>query len=115
MNPRTLRRLLAEQYPLAFVPSNGGHRKIPLKHGIVSDLFQRGVTGEDGYPLTRDEIESAVMDYRAGAKYCWALARGGLRFDLDGKPYGYVSRRLMEQASERIKRMGWQNHGREAA
>lgn len=108
MGSRANRHLLAAQYPLAFVPAGGGWRKKVLKHGIVADLVQRGVLGDDGYPLAREQIEAAVMDYKAGAKFCWALARGGFRYDLDGKPCGHVSRRLMEQAAARIERMGWQ-------
>lgn len=110
MSARTDRRLLAQQYPLAFSRPTKGVRKQALKLGIIEDLIQRGVMDEDGWPMSSDRITAAANDFKHGPRYAHALARGGFRYDLDGQPCGYVSRRVMEQQAERIVRMGWQNH-----
>lgn len=104
------RRLLSDQYPLCFSPSGRGYRKKPLKNGIEQDLLERGLFDLAGNRLGLERITAAVRKYRFGAKYLFALAAGGARCDLDGKPYGRVHPASQEAARNRIAAQGWQNH-----
>lgn len=88
---RADRRALAVAFPACFNQPKSKAPKRPLKIGITSDLIARGVTGEDGQPLSRKRIERAVRDYCLGTKYDAALISGAIRIDLDGNPAGTVS------------------------
>ncbi|SMH29490.1 ProQ/FINO family protein [Azospirillum agricola] len=84
------RRALARAFPACFNRPKSKAPKRPLKVGIVADAVARGVTGEDGRPLTAKRIERAVADYCTGTKYEAALIAGAVRIDLDGDPAGTV-------------------------
>ncbi|MFP5518075.1 MAG: ProQ/FINO family protein [Alphaproteobacteria bacterium] len=88
---RADRRALAHNFPACFNPPKSRTPKHPLKVGITADIIARGVTGEDGLPLSRNRIERAVRDYCLGTKYRAALVAGAIRVDLDGNPAGIVS------------------------
>ncbi|WP_052710274.1 ProQ/FINO family protein [Azospirillum thiophilum] len=88
---RADRRALAVAFPACFNPPKSKAPKRPLKIGITADIVARGVTGEDGQPLSRKRIERAVRDYCLGTKYDAALIPGAIRIDLDGNPAGSVS------------------------
>ena len=88
---RADRRALAVAFPGCFNPPKSKAPKRPLKIGITADIVARGVTGEDGLPLSRKRIEQAVRDYCLGTKYDAALIPGAIRIDLDGNPAGSVS------------------------
>lgn len=88
---RADRRALAVAFPGCFNPPKSKAPKRPLKIGITADIVARGVTGEDGQPLSRKRIERAVRDYCLGTKYDAALIPGAIRIDLDGNPAGSVS------------------------
>jgi hypothetical protein len=95
---RADRRALAAAFPACFNRPKSKAPKRPLKVGITADIIARGVTGEDGLPLSRNRIERAVRDYCLGTKYRAALVAGAIRVDLDGNPAGIVS---PEQAAVR--------------
>ena len=57
---RADRRALAAAFPACFNRPKSKAPKRPLKIGITADLIARGVTGEDGQPLSRKRIERAV-------------------------------------------------------
>lgn len=105
MSTRADRKLLAVRFPLAFAPTGGKRLKTPLKIGIETDLIDWGVTDLAGFPLSAHRIQAAVRSYKAGPRYQKALAKGGARIDLDGKPCGYVSTRHQEQAQRLIAAM----------
>lgn len=88
---RADRRALAAAFPACFNRPKSKAPKRPLKIGITADLIARGITGEDGQPLSRKRIERAVRDYCLGTKYDAALIPGATRIDLDGNPAGSVS------------------------
>lgn len=88
---RADRRALAAAFPACFNQPKSRVPKRPLKIGITTDLIARGVTGEDGQPLSHKRIERAVRDYCLGTKYDAALIAGATRIDLDGHPAGSVS------------------------
>jgi sRNA-binding protein len=110
MSAHSDRNLLAAQYPLAFTRARPGQRKMPLKFRIIEDLIQRGVMDEASWPLSDARIAAAVRNFKNGALYCHAIARGGYRIDLDGQPCGLVDYYHQKAAQERVIRMGWQNH-----
>ena len=85
------RRALARAFPACFNRPKSKAPKRPLKVGITADIIARGVTGEDGLPLSRNRIERAVRDYCFGTKYDAALIPGAVRVDLDGNPAGAVT------------------------
>ncbi|MBY6265532.1 hypothetical protein EI613_26955 [Azospirillum sp. 412522] len=88
---RADRRALAAAFPACFNQPKSRAPKRPLKVGITADLIARGITGEDGQPLSHKRIERAVRDYCLGTKYDAALIPGAVRIDLDGNPAGSVS------------------------
>lgn len=98
------RRALARAFPLAFMPPKTQQPKVPLKLGILADMLDRGVIGDDGEPLTERRIRRAVSDYCSGQLYHRACAAGGVRRDLDGNPAGEVTTEQQAWHRERSRR-----------
>jgi ProP effector len=88
---------LAELFPATFA-AEGWQPHKPLKLGVHLDLVERGV-------LLRRECHRVLGRYCQRRAYQSALAAGGARFDLDGKPSGEVSAAEQDHAKGAVARM----------
>lgn len=86
-----LQELLRSQYPAVFkIPP-----VVPLAYGV-----HRQIAEEQG--LTVAEVQSALAFWINGVRYTTAIARGGARYGLDGKPDGVVTDAEAAEARERL-------------
>lgn len=79
---REQREEFAAAYPMAILPSGTSWKK-PLAHGTLEELIGRGWS-----PAV---VDNFLKGYTYGPKYQAALAAGGRRYDLDGKPRGKIT------------------------
>jgi sRNA-binding protein len=75
--------VLAEHFPVVFVLEGRQPHK-PLKIGIKEDIAAAGV-------MPTEDIKPALRLYVRRLMYQRALAAGGCRYSLDGKPCGEVT------------------------
>jgi ProP effector len=86
-----LQELLRSEYPAVFkIPP-----VVPLAHGV-----HRQIAEEQGLSLA--EVRSALAFWINGLRYITAIARGGARYGLDGKPDGVVTDAEAAEARERL-------------
>ena len=88
---------LQKRWPHVFVSDR--RQQVPWKIGIINDLFT--VMPE----VSRTALRRAVGLYRYFVRlhYNLALVHGGDRYDLDGKPAGYVSPQHQETARQKLQ------------
>ncbi|MEZ5594286.1 MAG: ProQ/FINO family protein [Gammaproteobacteria bacterium] len=68
----------------------------PLKMGIEQDLLVRS-------SLSRRKIMMALRYHMRSKAYLLAIAQGGPRYDLDGRPAGEVTPEQQQQARETLE------------
>jgi len=76
---------LQRRFPLAF-PKNPAP-KVPLKVGVIDDLFAQA----SDIGLTETEIREAIKVWCRGARYWSCLVEDAARVDLAGNPTGNVT------------------------
>jgi sRNA-binding protein len=93
----TLIKTLAELFPLCFV-ADQWLPHIPLRVGIGQDLIALGL-------LKPIEVGIALRTYTRRRMYLAAIAGGGLRWALDGKPAGEIKPSEAEWARVQVAEM----------
>lgn len=74
---------------------------VPLKIGIHKNI-------EEELQLSPQLVSQALIPWTRHRKYLYALSQGGIRYDLRGRPAGYVSRGDAEGARKRLVHV-WSN------
>lgn len=83
---------LQKLFPKTF-PKNP-NPKVPLKVGILDDLYAR--SEEIGF--SKEDIQLAIKTWCKSARYWSASKEGAVRVDLDGNPAGVVEAKGAAQA-----------------
>jgi sRNA-binding protein len=94
MTPAECRQALKQRWPALFA----GPAK-PIKLRIQKDIQER-----DPGAFTRSVLSGFLHRHTGSTSYLLAVARGGPRFDLDGKPDGEVSEEHRKVASDELAR-----------
>lgn len=89
-----MRASLVKLFPNCFMQR--GRAKKPLKLDIASDIAWRCPQ------LLAGDVTLALNDYCRGQKYLEAMITGATRIDLDGAPFGHVTRREAAIARKRL-------------
>ncbi len=104
------RDALSRRFPNCFSSVQSTH-KLPLKVGIINDLLDAEIIGEDGQRLDCCRIKDAVRDYCTGPKYQLGILRNKTRVDLAGRPAGVITEVERKHAEMEISRYSqrWQD------
>lgn len=83
---------LQKLFPKTF-PKNP-NPKVPLKVGILDDLYARS----DEIGISNEDIQLAIQTWCKSSRYWNASIEGAMRVDLDGNPSGLVDAKGAAQA-----------------
>jgi sRNA-binding protein len=86
-------KLLAERYPKCFFEYP--HLRRPMKKNIIDDILN------DGFPVDRGTLETALMWYKSNSDYKRQLVNGTTRIDLNGDEAGIVTGTYLEEKHKR--------------
>lgn len=75
----------------------------PLKIGFFEEMCARAQ--ELGLPFSKTFFRQSIRDYTRRAKYHYAIAAGGSRYDLQGNESGIVSEDEKKSALEALERI----------
>lgn len=89
--------LLAQKFPMCF--SVEGEAK-PLKIGIFKDLAERM---GDEERVSRTQLRQALRRYTSSWRYLKCVAKGGVRFDLDGQQGEALENDHIEHAAKALE------------
>ncbi|MDJ3783286.1 ProQ/FinO family protein [Salmonella enterica] len=83
----------------------------PLKTGVLNDI-QRDIVARN-LTIGAGVLKSAIASYTRRIRYKKAIAAGGVRYDLNGKPCGEVTPEQQQEAADDINRAkGDRDNGR---